>query len=90
MELRLVSDKEARRPIRYQPLFDAIEAAQLAGKQEWVCVASDQIAGKNPKAKQAAIWQAATARGMRIETTVRDGFCYVRQSQPKQSSEGVA
>jgi hypothetical protein len=79
MKLELVTEKEVRRRGgKYQPLFDAVVGANLAGKREWVRVSGDEIAGKDSRSKQAAIWQAAYSRKMPIETSVRNGFCYVR------------
>jgi hypothetical protein len=91
--LELVTEREVRRQGKYQPLFDAVVGASLAGKQEWVRVSGDEIAGKDSRAKQAAIWQAAYARKMAIETSVRNGFCYVRLVDPNlgaADSGGVA
>ena len=50
---------------------------------EWVRVSLDEIAGSTNMIQQTRIWQAATSRKIKVQTTVQEGFFYVRLRKGK-------
>jgi len=51
---------------------------------QWVRVSLDEIAGDTPMIKQTCIWQAATSRKLKVQTTIQESFFYVRLKKGKQ------
>lgn len=45
---------------------------------EWLRLTLDEISGTKAVVKQTRIWQAAATRGVKVQTTVQEGFFYVR------------
>ncbi len=45
---------------------------------EWVRIPYSEVRGETSAARQSSIHQAATVRGLQVETTIRGEFLYVR------------
>jgi hypothetical protein len=68
-------------PPRIRPRKQYAEAMKqvMAVPGQWVRLSLDEVTGLSNRDKQAGIWSAANIRKVKVQTTVQDGFLYVRQ-----------
>jgi hypothetical protein len=74
MSIELVAPPKDIERFSYKEIMQKVVEAD----GQWVRVSLDEIAGDTNMIKQTRIWQGAYSRRLKIQTTVQEGFFYVR------------
>lgn len=75
MTVELSAPPKSKERRKYKSIIDQVVAAD----GEWLRITHDEIApGSSVAAKQTRIWQAASIRGVKIQTTAQEGAIFIR------------